>query len=549
MSSMASIVRHLLQVLAIVSLCHVISIYTIDAPRPIYQCPIDRQGLANGRSIDENCYWSISYVEAREKFISFGNILKEQSTKGSLDVLDVQSLSYDIAPLDEDYPTYLNALEAKGAFSPEVIVPEKDTVDALLLTVRISDTTSDASEPVNIIHSSGTHGVEGYLGSAVQIRFLHEMIMQNEKQIESNLQTSSSSHGKVRKILLIHAVNPFGMRNHRRANENNVDLNRNVLSKEMWLDVRARDPNFVGYVDMDSDLNPFKPIDGNGNMFSWVDSAKKGRYVGDMTKLQRQDEKVINTEYEDSSPPEEYTVGSSLKEPEGLFNSWLDEKKVIIMDLKDNISSVLTLGYSNCKRALVAAQYHKPCGIFYGGGAHNNNQWEKSIFVLQHAINEFAGFSGFKKSMNRALWIDVHTGLGKYGEYSALVKNVGEQHPSGGSEKNDWASRFASLLEKKGMGYGKSSDQAVSSGYDESLGFVTDQILCPPPHCFALNQEFGTRPGISVAVAYILENKGHHSTGTKYNHLTSWAFYPQRLSWRRKALRGGMEMLNAGLTF
>ena len=64
-----------------------------------------------------------------------------------------------------------------------------------------------------------------------------------------------------------------------------------------------------------------------------------------------------------------------------------------------------------------------------------------------------------------------------------------------------------------------------------------------------VTQEFGTRPSVGVAVALILENKGYHTVGRKYGHLTSWAFYPQRLSWRKKALRGGMDMLHASIGF
>lgn len=67
-----------------------------------------------------------------------------------------------------------------------------------------------------IIATSGTHGVEGFAGSAIQHRFLAEQIHDF---------ASPPSMG----ILLIHAVNPFGFAHLRRVNENNVDLNRNFL--------------------------------------------------------------------------------------------------------------------------------------------------------------------------------------------------------------------------------------------------------------------------------------------------------------------------------
>ncbi len=64
-----------------------------------------------------------------------------------------------------------------------------------------------------LILSSGVHGVEGYVGSAVQLLFMNEFI-------DENLLSKTG-------ILLIHSVNPYGFKYSRRVTENNVDLNRN----------------------------------------------------------------------------------------------------------------------------------------------------------------------------------------------------------------------------------------------------------------------------------------------------------------------------------
>ncbi len=63
---------------------------------------------------------------------------------------------------------------------------------------------------------SGTHGVEGYLGSAAQLLFIKEFL--------PKLRGVS--------VCLIHALNPFGFVHDRRVNENNVDLNRNAIYDE-----------------------------------------------------------------------------------------------------------------------------------------------------------------------------------------------------------------------------------------------------------------------------------------------------------------------------
>lgn len=63
-----------------------------------------------------------------------------------------------------------------------------------------------------LIIVSGIHGAEGFCGSAIQNAFLNE---------EFHLDNT--------KVLLIHAINPFGFSYIQRENEDNIDLNRNFL--------------------------------------------------------------------------------------------------------------------------------------------------------------------------------------------------------------------------------------------------------------------------------------------------------------------------------
>jgi hypothetical protein len=62
---------------------------------------------------------------------------------------------------------------------------------------------------------SGTHGVEGYFGSAVQTGLLREGLAKRA------LRRS--------KVVLLHALNPFGFSWNRRVNEDNADVNRNFV--------------------------------------------------------------------------------------------------------------------------------------------------------------------------------------------------------------------------------------------------------------------------------------------------------------------------------
>ncbi|NOQ24801.1 MAG: DUF2817 domain-containing protein [Bacteroidales bacterium] len=72
-----------------------------------------------------------------------------------------------------------------------------------------------------LILSSGVHGVEGFVGSAVQL-----FLMNNYINDEFLSKTS---------VLLIHGVNPYGFKYGRRVTENNVDVNRNSdINKELY---------------------------------------------------------------------------------------------------------------------------------------------------------------------------------------------------------------------------------------------------------------------------------------------------------------------------
>ena len=69
----------------------------------------------------------------------------------------------------------------------------------------------DKNEKV-LIFTTAEHGVEGYVGSAMQQRFIDKYL--------SRLDPRTTG------LLLVHAINPWGMKHHRRVNANNVDLNR-----------------------------------------------------------------------------------------------------------------------------------------------------------------------------------------------------------------------------------------------------------------------------------------------------------------------------------
>lgn len=95
----------------------------------------------------------------------------------------------------------------------------------------------NASAPDSaIVVVSGTHGVEGYLGSAIQRHHL----------------TQIRDHGARPSVttIFVHALNPFGFSWVRRVNEDNVDLNRN------FIDWDSAPPDNEGYAEIADLLVP-----------------------------------------------------------------------------------------------------------------------------------------------------------------------------------------------------------------------------------------------------------------------------------------------------
>lgn len=89
-----------------------------------------------------------------------------------------------------------------------------------------------------LLHTSGLHGVEAFAGSAVQLA-----VLQSPPPLRAGCA-----------LVLAHVLNPYGMAWLRRANENNVDLNRNFLTgAERWQGAPAL------YAKLDSLLNPRSP--------------------------------------------------------------------------------------------------------------------------------------------------------------------------------------------------------------------------------------------------------------------------------------------------
>jgi hypothetical protein len=136
----------------------------------------------------------------------------------------------------ESYPEarqrFVSAAKDKGAEVSSYAIAQSDE-----LTIDVA-TVGPPTAPTVVI-TSGVHGVEGYLGSAIQLAWLDRYRASQDSQV---------------KFVLVHAVNPFGFAHDRRWNEDNVDLNRNFL-----VDQAAYAGASPRYQQLDPLLNPPRP--------------------------------------------------------------------------------------------------------------------------------------------------------------------------------------------------------------------------------------------------------------------------------------------------
>lgn len=108
---------------------------------------------------------------------------------------------------------FLAAAHSRGATLEKSVLPVHEGLEGEELAVDVARLGPDDAPDVVVV-VSGTHGVEGYCGSALQTWWLERGAPGRPPGVA---------------VELVHALNPFGMSWVRRTNEDGVDLNRNVI--------------------------------------------------------------------------------------------------------------------------------------------------------------------------------------------------------------------------------------------------------------------------------------------------------------------------------
>lgn len=111
---------------------------------------------------------------------------------------------------------FLQAAAARNAVIESHVHPVERGIDGEELAIDVALLGPPQAEHVVLLHS-GTHGIEGYCGSGIQHALLDEASLLDRA-------------GRVgARLVLLHALNPYGFSHYRRTNEDNVDLNRNFV--------------------------------------------------------------------------------------------------------------------------------------------------------------------------------------------------------------------------------------------------------------------------------------------------------------------------------
>lgn len=147
-----------------------------------------------------------------------GGELQPYSNKALTAVETMYEMAYpmDYVSARKRFREYSEDLKAK--------VPDVQTGNQRIHSKFDNDLTIDYTYiPYNksaklFVITSGVHGPEGYTGSLLQYVLLKNM--------------AANPEGFPYNVLIIHSVNPYGYKYFRRANEQNVDLNRNFATRE-----------------------------------------------------------------------------------------------------------------------------------------------------------------------------------------------------------------------------------------------------------------------------------------------------------------------------
>ena len=186
--------------------------------------------------------------------------------------------------------------------------------------------------------------------------------------------------------------------------------------------------------------------------------------------------------------------------------------------------AIARYGFNSLKQAIGGGQYEYPKGIMFGGKELQQGPAKLQAFLAPRLIDAEKVFA-----------IDVHTGLGKYGEDTFLSEPIGYARV-----KQMFGERVAPLDAESGPAYRTTG--SIDNGVRRAAPKATLYFIC---------QEFGTYGPLTNLQVLRDENRWHHYGSGALSHPSKKklkdTFYPDDDSWRLKILQRGRDLFNQAL--
>ena len=199
-----------------------------------------------------------------------------------------------------------------------------------------------------IVLTTGVHGIEGYIGSVMLDVFWEEIYPDVDKDNTG--------------VLIVANVNPYGMKYHRRYNENNVDLNRNFILDWDSFDMTVN----KDYPKVDTFLGPQKEM---GNIL-WHEAGFYGSLVKEV--IQDGADVISNA-----------LLGGQYEYAEGVYYGGAGDEASTTY-LKDVFKQTLESEYENIVHIDIHSGYGPRYNMVIFNSAFDTMTEEESILMFNY---------------------------------------------------------------------------------------------------------------------------------------------------------------------
>ncbi len=240
-----------------------------------------------------------------------------------------------------------------------------------------------------------------------------------------------------------------------------------------------------------------------------------------MAWLRRVNENNVDLNRNFLAPKEEF---AGAPEGYGTLNRFLNPETPPVRDFFywRVARLVARHGMPALRQAVAGGQYDYPNGLFFGGARLEEGPSKFQRYIADHL-----------RGVERIVAIDVHTGLGRFGNDTLLVDRIAAPMRAAFGDR-------LQLLNNSGVAY-------EARGSQQSMYYR----LFPNAEVYFLSQEFGTYHPPRVLEALRAENRWHHFGAGTVDHTTKIKlrkmFNPDSKRWRRSILERGEQVIKQGL--